>query len=158
MKRDETIKVLSRILQQRENDMDALQAAIEGLRIAIAEVERATDDAVTTPQKGTYKQELTDAMYGILCEHGPLHRNTILEKVKELGLHVGGGVSTVGSYLSVDDRFKSAGKGTWMVSPPPSEATKHSLPEPSPQSVGFINQDFTFVSSGSESEIDNLPF
>ena len=71
MKREETLKVLDRILQQREKDMEALQTAIDGLRIAIAEVERATDDAVTTPQKGTYKQELTDAMYAILFEYGP---------------------------------------------------------------------------------------
>ena len=115
MKREDTLKVLDRILQQREKDMEALQTAIDGLRIAIAEVERATDDAVTTPQKGTYKQELTDAMYAILFEYGPLHRNAILEKVRERGLHVGGGISTVGSYLSVDDRFKNAGKGVWTL-------------------------------------------
>ena len=54
-------------------------------------------------------------MYAILFEYGPLHRNAILEKVRERGLHVGGGISTVGSYLSVDDRFKNAGKGVWTL-------------------------------------------
>ena len=53
MKREETLKVLDRILQQPGKGYGGMQTAIDGLRIAIAEVERATDDAVTTPQKGT---------------------------------------------------------------------------------------------------------
>ena len=141
MKREETLKVLDRILQQRKKDMEALQTAIDGLRIAIAEVERATDDAVTTPQKGTYKQELTDTLYGILFEYGPLHRNAILEKVKERGLHVGGGISTVGSYLSVDDRFKNVGKGVWTLVEEP--MTVDNIPD---------------VPGRMELEADDLPF
>ena len=141
MKREDTIKVLDRILQQREKDMEALQTAIDGLRIAIAEVERATDDAVTTPQKGTYKQELTDTLYVILFEYGPLHRNAILEKVRERGLHVGGGISTVGSYLSVDDRFKNVGKGMWRLVEEP--ITVDNIPD---------------VLGGIEFDADNLPF
>ena len=113
MKRAETIKVLTAILQKKEKEIQALEGSINALRIAIREVEIAEDVAVTTSQRGTFRQELTDAMYGILNEHGPLHRNVILEKLQELGIHIGGGINTVGSYLSVDNRFKSVGKGLW---------------------------------------------
>ena len=113
MKRAETIKVLTAILQRKEKEIQALEGSINALRIAIREVELVDDIAVTTSQRGTFRQELTDAMYGILDEHGPLHRNVILEKLQELGIHIGGGINTVGSYLSVDDRFKSVGKGLW---------------------------------------------
>ena len=132
-----------------------LQIAIDGLRIAIAEVERATDDAVTTPQKGTYKQELTDTMYAIVSEYGPLHRNGILAKVKERGLHVGGGVSTVGSYLSVDDRFKNVGKGMWTLEQEPQAGSSTDTITHTPS----LNlEDFVSVPDGEESEIDDLPF
>ena len=121
MKRQETIRVLTRILQQKESEMVSLQASIDGLRIAIHEVECVYDDAITTPQQGTFKQTITNAMYDILREHGPLHRNTILGKIQERGLHIGGGVSTVGSYLSTDERFKNVGKGKWALTGPPME-------------------------------------
>ena len=113
MKRAEAIKVLTSILQRKERDMQALADSINALRIAIHEVEIAEDVVITTPQRGTFRQELTDAIYSILDEHGPLHRKIILGKLEERGIHVGGGVNTVGSYLSVDDRFKSVGKGLW---------------------------------------------
>ena len=118
MKRIETIKVLTRILQKKESELAALQESINVLSGAIKEVEMADDDAVTTPHRGTFKEELVSAIYDVLEEHGPLHRNVILQKILELGLHVGGGVRTVGSYLSADDRFKNVGKGLWVLEEP----------------------------------------
>ena len=115
MKREETIKVLARILQRKEMDMEALQVAISSLRNAIREVELAEDDFVTTPHKGTFREEITGAMRKTLEEHGPLHRNVILEKVSARGLHIGGGIRTVGAYLSADERFKNVGKGIWAL-------------------------------------------
>lgn len=115
MKRVETIKVLLRILDQKEKDLDTLQKSIEGLRIAIQEVENAADNMVTMPQKGTYKEEITSAMREIIAQHGPLHRNVILEQLHERGVHVGGGIRTVGSYLSVDDQFRNIGRGIWAL-------------------------------------------
>ena len=119
MKREETLKVLNRILRKKEDDMEQLMESINALRIAIREVESADDDGTTTPQKGTYKQELTDAMDHILAEYGPLHRTVILDKLQARGHHVGGGVRTVGAYLSLDDRFKNVGKGIWGLAASP---------------------------------------
>ncbi len=115
MKRVETVKVLWRILEQKEKDLEALQKTIEGLRIAIQEVEHAEDNLVTTPQKGTYREEITSAMSDILALGGPLHRKVILEQLYARGIHIGGGIRTVGAYLSVDDQFKNIGKGIWAL-------------------------------------------
>ena len=115
MKREETLKVLNRILRKKEDEMERLQASIDAMRITIREVESVDDDEVTTPQQGTYKKELTDAMSSILAEYGPLHRTVILDKLQARGHHIGGGVRTIGSYLSMDDRFKNVGKGMWAL-------------------------------------------
>ena len=127
MKREETIRVLNGILQKKEKDVAELQASIQGLKIAIREVEMAIDSVATTPQRGTFREALTDAMVEILAECGPLHRNDIAEKIRERGLHVGGGVRTIGSYLSVEERFRNVGKGIWGLRPEETnEETNHS--------------------------------
>ena len=123
MKRLETIKVLTTILQAKEQEQEALQESIDALRIAIREVECANLDSVTTPQHGTHKEELTNAMFAILEGNRPLHRNIILARVRERGVHVGG-ISSIGSYLSTDGRFKNVGKGMWTLDE--SEPMEHS--------------------------------
>ena len=116
MKRFEAVKVLSGILQKKEQQLQTLEDSIRVLRAAIIEVEEAEDESVTTPQKGTFKEQTAEAIYDVLKEAQiPLHRNVILTKVKERGLIVGGGVSTIGAYLSMDERFKNVGKGIWTL-------------------------------------------
>lgn len=124
MKRLETVKVLSGILQKKEQQIQILEASIQVLRAAIIEVELAEDESVTTPQKGTFKEQTAGAIYDVLEEAQiPLHRNVILTKVKERGLIISGGVSTIGAYLSMDERFKNVGKGIWTLADTP--ATGH---------------------------------
>ena len=116
MKRLETVRVLSGILQKKEQQVQTLEDSIRVLRAAIIEVELAEDESVTTPQKGTFKEQTADAIYNLLKEaQTPLHRNVILTKVKERGLIISGGISTIGAYLSMDERFKSVGKGIWTL-------------------------------------------
>ena len=120
MKRLETVRVLSGILQKKEQQVQTLEDSIRVLRAAIIEVEVAEDESVTTPQKGTFKEQTADAIYNVLKEaQRPLHRTVILTKVKERGLIIGGGVSTIGGYLSMDDRFKNVGKGMWTLAEEP---------------------------------------
>ena len=114
MKRAETIKVLTKIMQDKEKELFTLQESIKTLRGAIREVEMSNDDTVTTLQKGTARQEIMDAMSSILSQHGPLHRDVILEKVRTMGIYVNG-ITTLGSYLSLGDSFKNVGKGTWTL-------------------------------------------
>ena len=138
MKRAETTKVLRGILQQKESELAALEASISSLRIAIQEVELADDSWFTKPQSGTFKQEITDAMYDALKD-GPLHRKVIMEKLKARGIYVGGGVRTVGAYLSVDDQFKNVGKGIWTLEPPSVNGSLPSDVEPDPQIPAYAN-------------------
>ena len=130
MKRAETIKTLTRILQQREIELAILQTTIAGLQMAIREVEVMDDDWFSKPQQGTFKQEITDAMCDALKD-GPLHRSVILKKIQEHGLHVGGGVRTLGAYLSMGQQFKNVGKGKWsLISPDESPSPNGLLPLP----------------------------
>ena len=115
MKRVETVKILSKILQQKQQDLEVLRKTIEGLRIAIQEVESAEDYEDAIPQKGNYREEITSGMRDILALRGRLHRKVILEELRARGIHVGGGIRTVGAYLSVDDQFRNVGRGTWAL-------------------------------------------
>ena len=117
MKRAETVKVLTMILQRKESELQALQTSVNSLRAAIEEVSITDDSCFTKPQNGTFKQKITDAIHEVLND-GPLHRRVILESVATRGVHVGGGVHTVGAYLSVDDRFENVGKGIWGLKTP----------------------------------------
>ena len=148
MKREETIKVLTRILEKKEGDMNALRISIDSLRIAIHEVESAEDDFITAPHKGTFKEEITEAIHEALNEHGPLHRSAILEKVQDRSLYVGGGVRTVGAYLSSDDRFKNVGKGIWTLAEEPQAEIS---------STGSM-PDLASVPNRRKHEEDDLPF
>ena len=118
MKRAEMLKALNSILQRREGDLNALQATINALQISIREIESVDDAMFTKPQKGTFREEITEAMRDVLKD-GSLHRNTILGRIQERGIHVGGGIRTVGAYLSVDHHFKNVGKGIWALAESP---------------------------------------
>ena len=126
MKRLETVKVLSDILQKKEQQIQALEDSIRVLRAAIIEVELAEDDSVTTPQRGTFKVQTAGAIYDVLNKDAPmpLHRDFILAKLKERGLIIGGGVSTIGAYLSMDERFKNVGKGLWTLADTPAPGSE----------------------------------
>ena len=68
----------------------------------------------------TVHEGITTAIVAVLNPDKRLHRDDIKESIKAMGVHVSGDtdekqVMTVGSYLSRDDRFKSLGKGMWML-------------------------------------------
>ena len=54
----------------------------------------------------------------ILEAEGPLHRSAIHKRLVEKGVHIGGRtpLSTVSTYLSVDDRFERVRRGVWQLS------------------------------------------
>ena len=95
-----------------------MQATVNALQITIREIEAVDDDMFAKPQKGTFREGITEAMRDVLKD-GPLHRNAILERIQERSIHVGGGIRTVGAYLSVDHRFKNVGKGIWALAESP---------------------------------------
>ena len=157
MKRLETITVLSRILQKKERLLQTLEDSIRVLRAAIIEVELAEEETVTTPQKGTVKEQTAEAIYDVLQKAQiPLHRKVILTKVKERGLIIGGGISTIGGYLSMDDRFKNVGKGIWTLAEEP-QAEK-SITGSIPDIPSLNIPDLVLVPNIGESQDDDLPF
>ncbi len=101
-----------------EEESEDIARRMASIRVAIEEVENAHDDFITSPQRDSHRMELTNAMYSILLEEQPLHRRTILERVKERRIYVGGvqgGMNTLATYLSTDERFKNVGRGVWAL-------------------------------------------
>ena len=141
MQRGMIIKGLKAIVTERENELRELDAnreeligRIQGLHAAIKEVECSTMNTVTRPQTGTYREQITDVVEQVLQIERPLHRSVILKRVKDLGVYMGptNPMSSLGAYLSLDDRFSTVGKGVWTLtediierrSPTPVESNK----------------------------------
>ena len=65
----------------------------------------------------SHSAELRDAIYAVLQAERPLHRKVILDRVTQAGIYVGGKnpLAALGSYLSMDRRFKSVARGVWTL-------------------------------------------
>ena len=116
---DVDLRALVKELEVKKRQIDK---EIEALYIVIRlNQERANGIDAGGRRIGTYAQELTDAIHDTLFSERPLHRNVILERVTERGIHVGGAkpMNSIGSYLSTDQRFKNVGKGVWTLTEKP---------------------------------------
>ena len=108
-------------LRTKALELDALYESISRRRDALQEViqmyEQDVNNADATDDGLTHKDELTNAIEEILTEEQPLHRGTILERVREKGVYVGGKnpVNSLSSYLSIDPRFRAVGRGMWAL-------------------------------------------
>ena len=99
-------------LETHKRDLDK---EVASLHITIRVFER-NEQSQDSPNKDSFGGRIGDAIYGILHnEGGPLHRSEIHSRIQEQGIHVGGKnpVNSVGSYLSLDDRFVNVGRGMW---------------------------------------------
>ena len=134
---------LRALLKELEAKKQKIDKEFEALHIVIRlNQERSSGIDASGRRASTYAQELTDAIYDILLSERPLHRMSILGKVTERGVHVGGSkpVNSIGSYLSTDQRFKNCGRGMWTLTE-------------EPQAVDNIPD----IPRGMESEVENLP-
>ncbi len=110
------LRAKARQLEAKKREIDKqVEAIYTTLRIFEPNGEVVTRDI------SSYAQDLTDAMCDILTVERPLHRETILARVQERGIHVGGQkpVNTIGSYLSMDKLFRNAGRGIWTLTEEP---------------------------------------
>ena len=112
--------------------LDSLKQMREELDEEIARLERIVNpvaDASQLPTDGTFTAELTTAIADMLLEDRPLRRQTILERLAEQEIYVGGkdSLRTLSAYLSNDDRFQSApgARGLWTLASPP--AAEHPI-------------------------------
>ena len=113
---------LRAIVVRLESARCKLDKDIASIHTAIRINSEQDDDSSTANVRSGFAQELTDTMYEILQAERPLHRNDILSRVKERGIHIGGQkpINSIGSYLSTDDRFKNVSRGTWTLTNDPS--------------------------------------
>lgn len=120
MSRESTIRDLRTKARQLETKKRDIDKQVEAIYTTLRIFEQ-NGDVPSTPSVSPYAAELTNAMYDILVTERPLHRTIILARVQERGIHVGGQkpVNTVGTYLSIDNRFRNAGRGIWTLTTEP---------------------------------------
>jgi len=120
MSKGSTIKDLRAKAKQLEARKREIDKNVEAIYTILRVFEQSQIGEVITDRLSSYAQELTNAMYDILISKRPLHRKSIFDRLTVRGIHVGGQipVNTVGSYLSIDDRFKNVGRGMWDLAHP----------------------------------------
>ena len=106
--------------------LDALKDARNEIDEEIARLERIVSPRDTVehlPSDGTFTAELTTAIHDILLEERPLRRQTILARLADREIFVGGkdNLRTLSAYLSNDERFIPEGRGNWTLKNPPQE-------------------------------------
>ena len=109
------------LLKQKE----IIEKELDALTIVIRMNESRTEGKNSRRQSG-YMYEIIEAMHQLLSEESPLHRDEITKRVKQRGLHIGGGnhVATIGTLLSRDARFTNVSRGTWMLTQDKQPETK----------------------------------
>ena len=110
------LRTKARQLEAKKRDIDK---QVEAIYTTLRVFEQ--NGEVVIKGASSYAQDLTDAMCDILTIERPLHRDAILARVQERGIHVGGQkpVNTIGSYLSMDNHFRNAGRGIWTLTEEP---------------------------------------
>ena len=119
MSRESTIRDLRVKVRQFEAKKREIDKQVENLHGAIRVFEQNGD--AENEDRSSYAREVSDAMLDILTDERPLHRNVVLARVQQRGIHVGGTkpVNSIGSYLSTDQRFKNCGRGMWTLAEEP---------------------------------------
>ena len=58
-----------------------------------------------------------------------MHRKVVLERVTQAGIYVGGKnpLAALGSYLSMDRRFKSVARGIWTLAEEPGDGNSNAV-------------------------------
>ena len=126
-------KVKDLAIKKREIDKE-----VESLHVVIGVFER-NEQSQDSLNKDSFGEKIGTAIYGILHnEGGPLHRSEILSRIQEQGIHVGGKnpVNSVGTYLSLDDRFVNVGRSMWdLAEREPESNTSHFIPTTPPLNI-----------------------
>ena len=105
---------------QLDKQFEAVKSERDAVYLVIGMLEREIaleTDSDDTSATRTYTDTLTDAIVEVLETEQPLHRNVILERVQDKGVHVAGvePVKSLGAHLSADPRFKNVSRGVWAL-------------------------------------------
>lgn len=112
-----TIRDLRAALEELEEKKREIDEQYRNVAAAL----RYFEESVQGPRPPTEEastSNLGDAIYEVLKEDRPLHRQQVYGRLVEMGVRVGG-LPSVDSQLSRDPRFRNVGKGMWDLSEPP---------------------------------------
>ena len=132
MSHNELGLAVARAIAKYRNEITEHELAIENLKHRMAAAETFSEEVLpdidfgsigvaSTRNYGAVKLQITDAIWEVLREERPLHRETILARVKQKGVYVSGEADgtemhNFAPYLSQDHRFRSVDrKGTWTL-------------------------------------------
>ncbi len=123
MVRESTVIDLKAALRDLEEKKRRIEEQISAAAIMIQYFEGMDSNPIPQPEQPSAARSpspsnvMRDAMNDVLAAHGPLHRTEVHRRIVEMGIVVGGRdpVRNVGTYLSLDQRFKSVGSGMWDV-------------------------------------------
>ena len=113
-----TKRSLGRALRALESDLvnrkRKVDEELQAVRVVIRINDQRDDDA---KQAISFAAEIGNTIYAVLKDESPLHRNEIMARVKERGVHIGGAnpSNNLGTYLSRDERFENVSKGVWRL-------------------------------------------
>ncbi len=129
MNNEEFISHLAAKIKDWEEKRRNLDKGIESMThtLRIFENDQTTADPAPGSRPNTHTAELTGAIYDVLLAERPLHRKVILQKVTQAGIYVGGQkpLAALGSYLSLDKRFKNVARGIWTLAEEPGDMGGH---------------------------------
>ena len=119
MSDEDVIRNLEAKMRGKEESRRRLDEVIAAMALTIRVLREERDTADRSPgsRPDSHSAELRDAIYAVLQVERPLHRKVILERVTQAGIYVGGKnpLAALGSYLSMDRRFKSVARGVWTL-------------------------------------------
>lgn len=115
-----TIRDLRTALEELEEKKREIDEQYRNVAAALRYFEESVQEPRPRMEEAS-KSNLGDAVYEVLKEERPLHRQQVYERLVEMGVSVRGQtpVNSVGGRLSTDPRFRNVGGGMWDLSEPP---------------------------------------
>lgn len=111
-----TIRDLRTALEELEEKKREIDEQYRNVAAALRYFEESVQEPRPRMEEAS-KSNLGDAIYEVLKEDRPLHRQQVYGRLVEMGVRVGG-LPSVDSQLSRDPRFRNVGKGMWDLSDP----------------------------------------
>lgn len=135
---------LESLIKDAEEQRWHLDEDIKSMSRAVQKIKDARTSADPAPgsRPNSHAAELTGAIHDVLLAERPLHRKVILQRVTQAGIYVGGQkpLAALGSYLSLDKRFKNVARGVWTLAEEPGDTGVHADDNPLRPVAGFAEE------------------
>ena len=150
MSDEDVIRNLESRMRGKEEERRRLDEVIAAMSLTIRVLKAEQDTADRNPgsRPDSHSAELRDAIYAVLQAERLLHRKVILDRVTQSGIYVGGKnpLAALGSYLSMDRRFKSVARGVWTLVEEPGSGNDNAVDDsPLRPPPGLAEQNFSIT-------------